>query len=41
MSPGTYQISPETVTEMTGGKFDVENLVVYAVITLTCYIDFI
>jgi hypothetical protein len=31
MSPGTYQISPETVTEMTGGKFDVEHLVVYAV----------
>ena len=31
MSPGTYQISPETVTEMTGEKFDVENLVVYAV----------
>jgi hypothetical protein len=31
MSPETYQISPETVTEITGGKFDVENLVVYAV----------
>ena len=31
MSPGTYKISPETVTEITGGKFDVENLVVYAV----------
>jgi hypothetical protein len=31
MSPGTYQFSLETVTEMTGGKFDVENLVVYAV----------
>jgi dihydroxyacetone kinase DhaKLM complex PTS-EIIA-like component DhaM len=31
MSPGTYQINLETVTEMTGGKFDVENLVVYAV----------
>ena len=31
MFPGTYQISPETVTEITGGKFDVGNLVVYAV----------
>ena len=35
MSPGTYQISPETVTEITGGKFDVENLVVYAVEDVT------
>jgi TRAP-type mannitol/chloroaromatic compound transport system substrate-binding protein len=31
MYPGTYQISLETVKEMTGGKFDVENLVVYDV----------
>ncbi|OPL32633.1 hypothetical protein AM593_06913, partial [Mytilus galloprovincialis] len=31
MSPGTYQISAETVTEITGGTFDAEDVVVYAV----------
>jgi hypothetical protein len=35
MFPGTYQISPETVTEITGGKFDVENLVVSYIVVST------
>ncbi|VDI13612.1 Hypothetical predicted protein [Mytilus galloprovincialis] len=31
MSPATYQISADTVTEMTDGLFDAEDIVVYAV----------